>query len=132
MLRYLEVLRCEGFEAYRSAEDRTCGERCRMCPSLAVVMCSWLWAQWLARLFDLECRVESNSVPWSQLLERVARRLSDDAEPEYMAHFPWPLWNLPVRSIVSSGSRLCCLVVEHLCCEAYKIAHDHGRWVLRV
>ena len=31
VLRYLELLGCDAVRAYRSAEDRYCGERCRMC-----------------------------------------------------------------------------------------------------
>ena len=74
--------------------------------------------------------MESTSIPWSELLERVARRLFDDSEPEYMAEFPWELSHLSVLSVPSRGPRLCCLVVEHLCCEAYKIAHAEGRVLL--
>ena len=36
VLRYLELLRCDAVRGYRSAEDRYCGERCKMCASPVV------------------------------------------------------------------------------------------------
>ena len=84
-------------------------------------------------LFDLDYAEDSNKVPWSRLLELVARRLAGDMEPGLSAEFPWPLSHLSVLAVSRrrDGSISCRLVVEHLCCEAYKIAHPDGRLVLR-
>ncbi len=92
-----------------------------------------LLIRWLAQLFDLDYEKVSNKASWSLLLEVVAQRLEADMEPELSAEFPWPLSHLSVLSVLRRGdwSVLCRPVVEHLCCEAYKIAHGAGRLALR-
>ena len=88
--------------------------------------------RWLALLFDLDYEEVSDKA-WARLLELLAQRLAGDMEPGLSAEFPWPLSHLSVLAVSRrrDGSISCRLVVEHLCCEAYKIAHPDGRLVLR-
>ena len=84
--------------------------------------------RWLAQLFDLDFDGDSTAVDWSRLLAYVGERLCADMEPEFSAWFPWPLVHLSV--LVACGGAIAslrCPVVEHLCCEAYKLAHADGR-----
>ena len=100
VLRYLELLRSDAVRAYCSAEDRYCGERCKMCPSCCCRVACVQSIRWLARLFDLDYGKVSNKFSWSLLLQRVAQRLEDDMELEFSAEFPWPLSHLSVRSVL--------------------------------
>ena len=133
MLRYLELLRCDAVRAYRSAEDLYCGERCKMCAFKVVDMllvrfrfggspsCStWIMKRCCTRspgrLFFSMWRSDS-MVTWrmhSWLSSRGSFRIS---RCTVFAASHCSLW--------------CCPVVEHLCCEAYKIAHPCCRLWLR-
>ena len=107
MLRYLELLGSDAVGAYRSAEDRYCGERCKMCASCCCRVACVHSIRWLAQLFDLDYGEVSNKFSWSLLLERVAQRLEADMEPEFSAEFPWPLSHLSVlgvlRRVIAAG-----------------------------
>lgn len=89
--------------------------------------------RWLAMLFDLDEDAASTKVSWSCLLQFLAVRLAADVELGFWAKFPWPLSHLSVPAVSRrrDGSISCRLVVEHFCCEAYKIACGDNRLVLR-
>ena len=98
-------------------------------PVVVALLASLPTHRWLAELFGLEYSEFSHEFDWSPLLERVAWRLEGDMEREYSVEFPWRLSHLSVLGLSQRGrgSAPRRPVVEHLCCEAYKIAHDVGR-----
>ena len=98
------------------------------CALYVCCSCGVRFVGWLAVLFDLKCNPQSSSAPWSQLLRRVSQRLAADGEARYLARFPWDLSNLSVLRVVAFGDAVeCASVVEHLCCEAFKILYPDGR-----
>ena len=94
---------------------------------ICIIVCS-VSLRWLALLFDIPFDGDMHAAEWSRMLRCVSSRLAADAEEAYLSRFPWDLSNLSVPfQLLELFAALCCLVVEHLCCEVYKLLHAAGR-----